>query len=250
MPIKQSLYQLLELRPDVPAEAIAAAYEARKAKLADAVSSEDLSARALLRGAYELLSDPVRRKQYDGQLREERLRALSSGMEGERPRPANAFAEIPDSSGLSRLLYGGAALMIACAIGSWIYVDNSRKAAAETRRVEAERAAAQAKQLEADAQKNQELANLARDRSEADKQAAEFRLRQIEIERSRQQFAVEQQRQAYQKTAEERTKQNEQRNAEMQRQRMEQENVRNQQMQLERERRYLQELERNHPRRF
>ncbi len=250
MPIKQSLYQLLEVRPDAPAEAVAAAYEARKAKLADAVSSEDLNARALLRGAFELLSDPVRRKQYDEQLREERLRALSSGMEAERPHPANALAEIPGSGGLTRLLYGGAALLVAGAIGGWAYVDNSRKVAAETRRVEAERVAAQARQLEAEAQKNEELASLAKERSEAAKQATEYRLRQMEIDRSRHQYAAEQQRQAYQKTAEERTKQNELRNAEMQRQRMEQENVRNQQMQLERERRYLQELERNHPRRF
>jgi hypothetical protein len=250
LPVKQSLYQLLELRPDAPAESIAAAYEARKAKLAGAVSSEDLNARALLRGAFETLSDPARRKQYDEQLREERRRALSSGMEAERPRPANALAELPESGGLSRLLAGGAALLVACAIGGWAYVENSRKVAAEARRVEAERAAEQAKRREAEAQKNEELANLARQRSEADKQAAEYRLRQIEIDRSRQQYAIEQQRQAYQKTAEERTKQNELRNAEMQRQRAEQENVRNQQMQLERERRYLQELERNHPRRF
>ena len=92
MAFKKSLYQILEIRSDATAEALKEAYEARLARLADAVSAEDLSTRSMLRDAFEILGDPLRRKQYDERLREELIRALSSGMDEERPRGARQRA--------------------------------------------------------------------------------------------------------------------------------------------------------------
>src|SRR3954468_20758035 len=93
MALKKSLYQLLAVSPDASADAIKAAYDAHAERLANAITIEDRSHHAILRDAADILIDPARRKHYDETLREERIRALSSGMDEPRPRPANARVE-------------------------------------------------------------------------------------------------------------------------------------------------------------
>ena len=255
MAFKKSLYQILEIRSDATAEALKEAYEARLARLADAVSAEDLSTRSMLRDAFEILGDPLRRKQYDERLREELIRALSSGMDEERPRPANArsnsdvqpFDPVPVRHNW-HVMYGTAALIIACVTGAWVYFDHTRQVAAQ--RIAAEKFAAEERRLEQEARRRDEMANWSKDRAEANRQASEYRQRQAEIDRSSQQYSSEKQRQAYQAAAEEQKKQAQRRNAELQLQREEQENLRRSQAQLERERRYLKELESNRGMKF
>jgi len=253
MATKRSLYQLLQVVPTASPEELKAAYDAHAARLADAVSAEDLSNRALLREAFEMLSDPVRRKQYDAQLREERVRSLASGMEGERPRPANARMQVEapepsDRSPMEKLMYGVAAVVIAGAAGGWVYSDHTRKVAAQ--RLEAERIAAESRKLEAEERARAETVKLQYDRLEANRQSIEERQRQYEIERVKRQLAHDQQVQSQQAAMEERRKNEAMRNAEYQRQREEQENLRRSQMQLERDRRYLNELELNRGQKF
>jgi len=250
---KRSLYQALGVREDATAEAIEAAYKERAAGLADAVTAEDLNSRTIAREAYEVLREPVRRKSYDERLRDERIRALSSGMEEDRKRPANAGAslesiETSPKHGHAQLMYGSSALILACVVGLWVYFDHTHKIAAQ--RLEAERVAAEAKRLEDEARRREEMVNWSKDRSEASREVSAYRQRQAEIERSRNLSVNEAQRQAMQAAAEDRRKQAELRSAELQRQREEQENLRRAQIQLERERRYLRELEQNRPHKF
>lgn len=253
MAAKQTLYKLLEVRPDASPEVIKAAYEARQLKLADAVSAEDLGNRAMLRDAYAILADPVQRKQYDERLRHEQTRALASGMAEERPRPANSRAQEVQAAGsapfsVTPLLFGLGALIVAGAAGFWVYSEHQHKMAAK--RLEAEKLAAEERRYQAEAQRRDEMMQAARDRAEANRQASEYRQRQYDIERSRQVYASEVSRQSAQQAAEERRKQAEQRSAESAQNRAEQENVRRSQMQLEREKRYLRELEGNRPHKF
>jgi len=253
MATKKSLYQLLQVSPDASPDTLKAAYDAHVAKIAGAASAEDLSNRAILRDAFEILSDPMRRKQYDERLREERVRSLASGMEGERPRPANArmtdeTPDGPDRSPMEKLMYGMAALVVAGAAGGWVYSDHTRKVAAQ--RLEAEKLATEARKLEAEERARAEYLKLQNDQLEATRQGMEERQRQAEVERTKRQLAHDQQVQSQQAAMEERRKQAELRNAEYQRQREEQESLRRSQMQLERDRRYLNELERNRGQKF
>lgn len=253
MAIKKSLYQLLGVGPDVSPENLKAAYDAHLARFADATTPEDLSTKAILRDAFEILSDPLRRTQYDARLREERIRALSSGGEDERPRPANARPriEIPDPDPVrshANLLYGLAALVIACAVGIWVYFDHAHKLAAQ--RIEEARIAAADAKREDEERRREESLQWAKERIDADRQAAEERRRQVDFERANRQSDYEQRAQSQMAANAARRDQDEKRRAEYQRQREEQEALMRSRQQLERDRRYLQELERNRGQKF
>lgn len=252
MALRKSLYQLLEVGADASPEVVRAAYEARAAKLAGSPTVDAKNDRAILAGAFEVLADPARRKQYDEWLREERRRALTSGgTDEDRPRPANASAAEPAQRpewGMTQAMFGVAALVLACGAGAWVYFDHVHKEAAQ--RLEAERIALEAKKREEEAAHRSSMAESARERADAAREAAEVRQLQMASERSRQQFQMEQQRANQLMTNEERTRQLALQRAEQQRQREEQESLRRSQQQLQREKRYLQELENNRTMKF
>jgi hypothetical protein len=249
---RKSLYQLLEVSADAGPEVVKAAYEARTAQLAGSPTIDAKNDRAILAGAFEVLADPARRKQYDEWLREERRRALTSGgTDEERPRPANASAMQSGSrTGLdmTQVMFGLAALVLACGAGAWVYFDHVHKVAAQ--RLEAERIALEAKKREEDAAHRSSLTDWAKDRADAAREAAEARQLQMASERARQQLQREQQRANQLMGNEERNRLLAQQRAEQQRQREEQESLRRSQQQLQREKRYLQELENNRTMKF
>ncbi len=261
MAAKRTLYQLLEVRSDASLDVIKAAYEARSAKLAHAVTPEDAADRAMLRDALETLADPARREKYDIWLREERMRALSGGgTDDARPRPANTRETntpsiVETSWSMAQIMYGVAAVSIALVVGAWVYFDHARKVT--VLRLEAEKAALEAKTRQEEAERraeyatrNEERMRVARERSEAYREAAETR-RTLEYgSHVGRQIASDQERANQQKLQEERRKQADLQRAEMQRQREESESMRRSQQQLERDRRYLQELERNRGQKF
>lgn len=261
MATKRSLYQLLGVRPDASLEDVKAAFAARSGKPAHPATPEDAADRALLRDALQTLSDPARREKYDAWLREERRRALSSGgVDEARPRPAMARAANPllvaeTSWSMAQIMYGIAAIVIALVVGAWVYFDHTRKVA--ILRLEAEKAAVEARAREESARRraefaarNEERAQQARERSEAYREEAETRRRLEYSSRVGRQIASDQERADRQKSQEERRKLADLQRAESQRQREEQESLRRSQQQLERDRRYLQELERNRGQKF
>jgi len=64
---KRTLYEIVGVAPDAPAEEIARACDAKRAQL-DAEGSADASTIALVRHAREVLTDPSRRAAYDARL--------------------------------------------------------------------------------------------------------------------------------------------------------------------------------------
>jgi len=243
---KKTLYQALHINMTAAPEVIKAAYEARMAALKDNAAPEVAAERIIMREAYELLADPVRRKLYDEKLREQ-YRALSGGgMEEARPRPASARMEhaTGPSSGFSNSRIGGIALLLAvCIVGAWVWLDYKHKVdalrllefqQAEEARLKAERA-----------NLTRETVDWAKDRTDANRQAAEERRQEAMRQSDNRRIEYDRQRMAQQELMEERRRISEQRQAEYQQQRQDQENLRRSQQQLERDRRYLQELERN-----
>jgi hypothetical protein len=252
---KKTLYQVLQAPRTAASDIIKACYEARLRDLGTAATPEANSQRALLREAYEVLSDTSRRQQYEEKLREDARRALSRSGEGEvRARPANARSEDSgSSSSVNWIVVAG--LLVVLVGGFATYYDHKRKA--EAQRIEAARHAEEARVREAelkaketDAQYRRDTVDWAKDRIDADRQEAAWRRQQYDRDRMRNQMRAEDERARREEAYAEQRQAQQERQAEYERQRVEQENLRRSQMQLERERRHLQELERNRPRNF
>jgi curved DNA-binding protein CbpA len=246
---KRTLYQALQVSPAAEPEVIKAAYEARFAALKESSAPEVAAERTILREAYELLCDPVRRKLYDVKLKEERLRALSSGGEEEpRPRPANARASRTAEPGANSHIgwMAGISLLLAVSIGgTWVWLDHKHKV--EAQRLEAERQVEDARLKEERARLQRETVDWAKGRADATREAAEQRRQEIMRQSDNRRLEYDRQRISQQEQMEERRRQQAEQRANYEEQRREQENLRRSQQQLERDRRYLQELERNRP---
>lgn len=246
---KKTLYQVLQVSPGAEAEVIKAACDAKLAALKDSAAPEVAAERTIVREAYELLADPVRRKLYDEKLREERFRAMSSGgMEEARPRPANARMESASgaSSGFSfnTSWMGGVALLLAVGIGgSWVWLDHKRKL--EAQRLQEARQAEDARQKEEDARLTRETVDWAKDRIDNDRRTMDERRQDAIRERERRQAAYENQRQEQMQLQEARRKEADERRAQYEERRAEAEDRRRAQAQVEADRRALQQLERD-----
>lgn len=247
MAVRKTLYQILQVSRTATPEVLSAAYEARLRALGESAAPEVVSERHLLREAHDILVDPVRKKLYDDKLREEAMRALSSGGEPERIRPAQAGASAP-ADRPSHLII---ALAVAGAVavgGGWVYIDGKRKA--EALRIEQERAAAEQKLREAEEQRRQEQLAWQREQQERARQQSEERRFQYDRDRESQRWRYEQERVAQRDRMEQQRSRSDQQRAEHERQRQEQESIRRSQQQVERDRRHLQELERNRGMKF
>lgn len=245
---KKNLYQVLQVSATAEPEVIKAAADAKLAALKDSTAPEIAAERIIVREAFELLIDPVRRKLYDEKLREERFRALSSGgMEEARARPANARMDrtVESSSGLPTGLIGGIALLIGVAIvGGWVWLDHKRKV--ELQRLEEVRQVEDARIKEEAARLARDTVDWAKDRIDSDRRTSDER-RQDAIRRSEQRYtSYENQRQEQVQMQEARRKEAEERRAQYENQRAEAEDRRRAQAQVERDRRALIEAERNH----
>ena len=253
MAVHRSLYQVLQIGSVATPEEIAAAHRARTLSLESASTPADLAERSLVKDAFEILSDPTRRKQYDEQFRERNMRALASGATVPRSPRTEVATSVPTPWWKSYAAIGF--LVIAGMVGTWLYLDHQRKV--EALRIEKERAAAEAKRQaeeirlrEQDAVVKHGTVDWAKDRfDKAYKYSTE---RQQELDRERQQRAwqYEQQRQAAQDDMARRRAEDATRRAEYEQRRREQDSVRQAQQQLERDRRHLQELERNRGMKF
>jgi curved DNA-binding protein CbpA len=243
---KKTLYQTLQVSTTADEAVIKAAYETRIAALKDSAAPEVAAERIILREAYELLADPVRKKLYDEKLREQ-FRALSGGGgEEARARPANARVErgVEPSPGFSGSWVRGVALLLAVGIiGTWVWLDHRHKA--EALRLQEFQQAEEARLKAERANLTRETVDWAKDRSDAAWQAAEERRREAARQSESQRFEYERQRVAQQDQMEERRRMAEQQRADAMQRRQEQEDLRRSQQQLERDRRYLQEMERN-----
>jgi curved DNA-binding protein CbpA len=245
---KKTLYQVLQVSATAEPEVIKAAADAKLAALKDSTAPEIAAERIIVREAFELLIDPVRRKLYDEKLREERFRALSSGgMEEARARPANARMDrtVESSSGFPAGLIGGIALLIGVAIvGGWVWLDHKRKV--ELQRLEEVRQVEDARIKEEAARLARDTVDWAKDRIDSDRRTSDER-RQDAIRRSEQRYtSYENQRQEQMQMQETRRKEAEERRAQYENQRAEAEDRRRAQAQVERDRRALIEAERNH----
>jgi curved DNA-binding protein CbpA len=244
---KRTLYQTLQVNPAAEPEVIKAAYEARLTALKESTAPEVAAERTILRESYELLSDPVRRKLYDVKLKEERLRALSSGGEEERrPRPASATASLagePAATSHTSWMVGVSLLVAVSVGGAWVWLDHKRKV--EAQRLEAERQADDARRKEEQARLQRETVDWVKDRTDATMEAAEQRRQEAVRQNELRRLEYDRQRMTQQEQMEERRRAMDQQRAAAEERRQEQENIRRSQQQLERDRRYLQELERN-----
>jgi curved DNA-binding protein CbpA len=247
MAAKKTLYQVLGVARTATPEALKAAYAARLSALGERATPEVHAERTLLREAYEALSDPDSRRSYDDRLRDDALRALSSGGEEVRARPANARLIEADPLGASSSPFGwmiGIAAVLVVGVGAgWVYLDHKRRT--EELRLAQERQAEMARLREAAAQRFDNTMDWAKQRIDKDRETAEYRRQEAQRQRERQQWQYEQDRIARQNTAEAARAAADQRRADYEQQRLEQENLRRAQQQLERDRRHLQELERN-----
>jgi hypothetical protein len=254
MQAKKTLYQVLQAPRSAAADIIKACYEARLRELGSAATPEANSQRLILREAFETLSDPARRQQYEEKLREEARRALSSGGEEVRARPANKQNASESTAPVTWMV--AAAMSALVAIGG-LYAYNEHKRKLEAQRAEAARQAEQAR-LREEEQKRRDAADQykrdqvdwAKQRFENAEQEAAWRRAEYDRERQRQQMRAEDERARREQQYAEQRRQQQERQAEYERQRHEQENLRRSQMQLERERRQLQEMERYRPRNF
>jgi len=244
---KKTLYQVLQVSATADSEVVKAAYSARLAALQDSLAPEVAAERIIMREAYELLADPVRRKLYDEKLRDERFRALSSGgVEESRPRPANARAGF-DTDAVKSSPVGwmaGIGLLLAVSIGgSWVWLDHKRKI--EAQRLLEMRQAEDLRQKEEQARLQRETVDWAKDRIDNDRRSVEERRQDAQRQADNRRIEYERQRLAQQEQADARRQQSERQRADMDQRRREQEDLRRSQQQLERDRRTLQELERN-----
>lgn len=251
MAIRKTLYQVLQVARNATPEVITAAYEARLRELGASAAPEVQSERTLLKEAHDILVDPVRRKLYDGKLRDEAMRALSSG--GEEPpraRPASAASPaIADDGGASTRGWMIAVLVAAIGLGGgWMVLDHKRKS--EALRLERERLAAEQKMKEESQQKALETVDWAKQQYEKNREDAEWRRTLAERDRDAARLRAEQQRAEQQQRYEDQRKLAEERRLEAQRQAEERQNQYRAQQQLQREQQYLRELERNRPARF
>jgi curved DNA-binding protein CbpA len=244
---KKTLYQALQVSPTAEPEVIKAAYDAKLAALQQSAAPEVAAERTIVREAYELLADPVRRKLYDEKLREERFRALSSGGEDMgRPRPANSAAAHPAESPASSPLgwmSGVALLAVVAIIGAWVWLDHKHKA--EAQRLEELRQAEELRLKNEQAQFTREAVDWAKDRTDAARQTAEERRQDMQRQADNRRIEYERQRLAQQEQADQRKQIADQQRAAAEQRRQDQDSLRQSQQQLERDRRYLQELERN-----
>jgi curved DNA-binding protein CbpA len=246
MPVKRTLYQILRVTSDAEPAILEAAFETRLKQLEGSVATEDAAERALLREAYEVLSDPVRRKLYDERMLEELRPGRSTGGTQAQPMPRAPWIREPweQSSSALRWMAGIALLVVACTLSGWVYLDNQRKN--RDRELEAARRAEEIRLRREEVDRRRETVNWAKDRADMQRQVVEERRR--EYERQRMRAVAERQRQA--ELAEQRKQEAEERRAEQVRQRQEAEMLRRARDDLERDKRLLQELERDHPRRF
>jgi len=238
---KKSLYQTLQVGSAATPEAIKAAYEARLAPLQDNNAPEAKAERVILREAYELLSDPARRKQYDEKLKRDMFQAMSSGGEvAPRPRPASVQAGSEGAAAARIAAF--ATLGVIGIAGTWFWLDHRH-----TQRIEAARAAEEARQEQLDKAERakREAAVQSNARIDAQTEARESRSLEIQRQQEINRLNYERQRQQQQQLADQRRAEMEQRRAEMEQRRQEQEEARRSQQQLQRDQRYLQELERN-----
>lgn len=244
---KKTLYQVLQVHATADAEVVKAAYAARLAALEGSHAPEVAAERTILREAYELLADPVRRKLYDEKLRDERFRALSSGgVEESRPRPANARASLEIDAVKSSPVgwMAGIGLLLAVSIGGgWVWLDHKRKV--EAQRLMEARQAEDLRQKEEQARLQRETVDWAKDRIDNDRRTTEQRREDALRQADNRRIEYERQRLAQQDQADARRQQYEQQRADAEQRRREQEDLRRSQQQLERDRRTLQELERN-----
>jgi curved DNA-binding protein CbpA len=245
---KKTLYQALQVSETAAAEVVKAAYQAKIAALEGSGAPEVAAERIIVREAYELLADPVRRKLYDEKLREERFRALSSGggAEQDRPRPANKRPEpLDDSSPRSAKSWiAGIAMLTAVGvIGGWVWLDHKRKV--EAHRLQELRQAEELRQQEEKARLARETVDWAKNRIDVDRRSAEEQRQDALRERDRRQSEYDRQRQTQLQAQEDRRRQLDDQRAQAEQRRQDQESLRRSQLQLERDRRYLQELERN-----
>lgn len=250
MAVKKTLYQVLQVSRTATTEVIAAAYQARLRELGEGATPDLQSERTLRREAFELLSDPARRALYDEKLREEAMRALSSGGEPVRIRPANA-ARSPDAAarGLPVAWIVGIAVLGVLAIGAY-WTHTEQQAKAEALRIVRERLEAEQKLREEEARKRHESADWAKGQYERNRQVQEQRREEALRDRDNARWRHEQARNAQQQRYEERRAESEKQRAEYARQREERENLYRSQQQLERDRRHLRELEQNRGMKF
>lgn len=254
MAAKKTLYHVLQVNRQASETVIRAAYEVRLRALGESAAPEVAVERTVLRDALDVLIDPARRALYDDRLREENLRALSSGSDEERPRTRRAASQYAGYEPAARVtsplswLVGFALVGVVGVAGGWVYLDYQNKR--EAHRIEAERRAAEQRARDEEAELRRRVVETALERSDAGRLTAEQRRQERERLLERQRWQMEQDRIARQSRYDEQRSLSEQRRTEAQQARLEQENVRQQQMQLERERRYLQELERSRQMRF
>ena len=244
---KKTLYQVLQVQSGADAEVIKAAYAARLAALEGSSAPEVNAERTIVREAYELLIDPVRRKLYDEKLREERFRALSSGggIDEPRARPANARIEQVEieRSSPTGLIAGVGIVLAICIGGGWVWLDHKRKADAQ--RLQEMQIAEEMRQKDERARLQRETVDWAKDRIDADRRTAEERRQDAQRAADNRRIEYERQQLARQAEADARRAQMEQQRAEQEQRRRDLEEQRRSQQQLDRDRRYLQELERN-----
>ena len=245
---KKTLYQVLQVSATAEPDVIKAAADAKLTALKDNAAPEVAAERVIVREAYELLFDPVRRKLYDEKLREERFRALSSGgIEETRVRPANARMDrtVESSSGYPTGLIAGIALLIGVSIvGGWVWLDHKRKV--EMQRLEEARQAEDARIKEEAARLARDTVDWAKDRIDIDRRTNDDRYQDAVRERERRQVNYESQRQENMQMQEARRKEAEERRAQYEDRRAEAEDRRRAQAQVERDRRALIEADRNH----
>jgi hypothetical protein len=245
---KKTLYQVLQVSPTAEPEVIKAACDAKLAALRDSAAPEVAAERIIVREAYELLADPVRRKLYDEKQREERFRAMSSGgVEDARPRPANARMEPAAGPGsvLSAGWIGGIALLLAVGVaGGWVWLDHKRKL--EAHRLQEAALAEEARQKEEQSRFTRETVDWAKDRIDTDRRSIEERRQDAIRQRERRQAEYDNQRQAQIQAQQDRRREYDERRAQAEERRLEQEERRRAQQQVERDRRLLQQMEREH----
>ena len=247
MAAKKTLYEVLQVSRSANERVIAAAYQARLAALGSSAAPEVVAEKAVLRDAYAILSDPVRRTLYDQKLREDAMRAMASGSDLPPRVPASAtLAPALASSSSSPLAWMiGIAILAAVGIGGAATYWNHKHAQEEARieearRVEQKRLAEEAAQRE---RENQDWA-----KTQYEQRQKDMEMRRWEAQRDRDRATSE--RYARQATYDEQRRIAAERRAEYERQHLEQQNLYRQQLELQRQQRYLQELERNRAMRF
>jgi curved DNA-binding protein CbpA len=248
---KKNLYQLLQVPRNATPMVIKAAWVARVKELGTSAEDEVVNQRNLLLQANEVLSDPVRRKNYDAKLAEEAARAAVSGGDALAPAPIPVMKQRAHEGGSSTGLFwmiSIAVLVIGTVSGTWLWYDAKRNA--QLQRQQREKLAEE---------ERQRLDALLHDPKSVDYTKQPYnpnvhapRDTRYETGRNYDQarWQAEQNRQARERAYEAQRATQAQRQADYQRQREEQENIRRNQQQLERDKRQLRELESQRPARY